>query len=117
MLRTDPAVKDFLALHRRRLRVVDLEQPGLGDLPRVRVVDESKSVEQGSDLRGLLEERVGALEKNGFSVDREVTLTVDGTEREEWAMNATRRTFLRAVGDWGPRAARVELTEPAAGSR
>lgn len=52
-----------------------------------------------------------ALEKSGFTVERQVELVVDGVPRQEWCLAATRRSFLRAVGDWRPRASRVELRE------
>lgn len=50
-----------------------------------------------------------ALEKNGYRVDREATITVDERERVQWCLNATRRSFLKAAGDWLPASSRVEL--------
>jgi RimJ/RimL family protein N-acetyltransferase len=49
------------------------------------------------------------LEKSGYSVDREVAIDHGEGKRTQWCLNATRRSFLAAVGDWSPVHSRVEL--------
>ena len=52
-----------------------------------------------------------ALEKSGYTVDREAALEVDGAPRDQWCLGVTQRAFLRAVGAWGPATARIELSD------
>jgi ribosomal-protein-alanine N-acetyltransferase len=57
------------------------------------------------------------LEKNGFSLDHEGSVLVDGTRRPQWSLNATRRSFLESAAvAWRPAVARVEFRAAAAGA-